>query len=299
MHIPDGFLSTPALVTLGALSIPAIGYAARAAQEQTSESKAPLLGVLGAFVFAAQMINFPVAAGTSSHLLGGTLLAATVGPAAAVIVMTAVLAIQAFVFQDGGILALGANIFNLAIAGVLSGYLPYRLFGRGTSRTLALLAGGALSVVVSSTLALSELAISGVNLPPSVLKLAVLLFSISALAEGLITVSVVRGIEKINPQWIRESPGAQPASKVLAVAAGALMIVGVFFASALPDGLESIAGNVGLQGMSLLSTPLADYELSWLGSGWIAKTAAGVIGLSIVFAICRMAGSYMLRRRSL
>ncbi len=92
------------------------------------DRKIPLLGVMGAFVFAAQMINFPVGPGTSGHLVGGALLTIALGPAAASIVMTAILAIQALVFQDGGILALGANIFNMAIAGVLAAYLPYRLW---------------------------------------------------------------------------------------------------------------------------------------------------------------------------
>ena len=86
-----------------------------------------MLGVMGAFVFAAQMINFPVGVGTSGHLLGGALLAQTLGPSAAAVTMTAILAIQALVFQDGGVLALGANVFNMALVGVLAGYLPYRL----------------------------------------------------------------------------------------------------------------------------------------------------------------------------
>src|SRR3954453_7377516 len=110
MHIPDGVLSTPVWACLGAVSLPTVGILARRAKGDDDHGRAPLLGVMGAFVFAAQMVNFPIAAGSSSHLLGASLLACSVGPVAAVIVMTAVLAIQAFVFQDGGILALGANI---------------------------------------------------------------------------------------------------------------------------------------------------------------------------------------------
>src|SRR5437899_11020649 len=133
MHIPDGFLSTPVWATLDLAAAPAVGYFARRAQG-LEQSKVPLLGVMGAFVFAAQMINFPVGVGTSGHLVGGALLACTLGPAAASVVMAAILAIQALVFQDGGILALGANAINMAVMGVFAGYLPFHLWGRGSGR---------------------------------------------------------------------------------------------------------------------------------------------------------------------
>src|SRR5437879_1763136 len=122
MHIPDGFLSPPVWGTLDVLAIPAVGLVAKRAEGLQDDRRLPLLGVMGAFVFAAQMINFPVGLGTSGHLVGGTLLAIVLGPAPASIVMTAILAIQALVFQDGGIIALGANISNMAVAGVLAGY---------------------------------------------------------------------------------------------------------------------------------------------------------------------------------
>ena len=134
VHIPDGFLSTPVWAALDAAAAPAVAYTARRAQRGFEEAKVPLLGVLGAFVFAAQMINFPVGPGTTGHLVGGALLAITLGPAAAGVVMTAILAIQALVFQDGGILALGANIFNMALVGVAAGYLPFYLWGSGRWR---------------------------------------------------------------------------------------------------------------------------------------------------------------------
>src|SRR4051812_31989022 len=106
MHIPDGFLSMPVWATLDAVSIPAVGLLANRARAEIDESRIPLLGVMGAFVFAAQMINFPVGLGTSGHLVGGALLGIALGPGAAALVMTAILAVQALVFQDGGIIAL-------------------------------------------------------------------------------------------------------------------------------------------------------------------------------------------------
>src|SRR4051794_41854049 len=124
---------------------------------------------MGAFVFAAQMINFPVGAGTSGHLVGGALLACTLGPAAASVVMTAILAIQALVFQDGGVLALGANVLNMAAVGVLAGYLPYHLLGRGGGRRAAIFPGGALSVLAGGGVAVAGVRLSGGRVPGAVL----------------------------------------------------------------------------------------------------------------------------------
>src|SRR5688572_26832927 len=147
MHIPDGFLSTPVWAALDVAVVPAAGYIVRKAQREFEEKKLPLLGVMGAFVFAAQMINFPVGGATSGHLMGSALLSFTLGPAAASVVMIAILAIQALVFQDGGILALGANVFNMAVAGVIAGYLPYHLWGGGRWRKAAIFMGGVLSTL--------------------------------------------------------------------------------------------------------------------------------------------------------
>src|ERR1700732_2382006 len=151
MHIPDGFLSTPVWGTLDAVSAPAVAWVARRAQRDTQDHRIPLLGVMGAFVFAAQMINFPVGPGTSGHLVGGALLAIVLGPAAASLVMVAILALQALIFQDGGVLALGANVFNMALAGVAAAYLSYRLWGQ-RFRSAAIFAAGALSVMTSACL---------------------------------------------------------------------------------------------------------------------------------------------------
>src|ERR1700686_5508012 len=175
MHIPDGFLSTPVWAALDVAAVPAAGYVVRRAQRGFEEAKVPLLGVLGAFVFAAQMINFPVGPGTSGHLVGGALLAIILGPAPAALVMTAILALQALIFQDGGVLALGANVFNMALAGVAAGYLPYRLWVH-QSRSAAIFAAGVLSVMTSACLALGQLLISGVPMAGGVLWASLALF---------------------------------------------------------------------------------------------------------------------------
>src|SRR5260370_34594323 len=153
MHIPDNFLSPPVWVAVDAISIRAAGLMVRRAGREMEDTRVPLMGVMGAFVFAAQMINFPVGLGTSGHLVGGALLACTLGAAPAALVMTAIIAIQAFVFKNGGGLALAANVLNMAIAGVLAAYLPFHLWGVAKRRRKAIFPGAFLSGLVSASLA--------------------------------------------------------------------------------------------------------------------------------------------------
>src|SRR5438876_4567830 len=147
MHFSDGFLSPPIWASFDLTAVAAAVYIVRRAERELEEKKLPLLGVMGAFVFAAQMINFPVGGATSGHLVGAALLSYTLGPAAASVVMIAILAIQSLVFQDGGILALGANVLNMAIAAVIAGYLPFHFWGAGRARKAAIFWGGAASVM--------------------------------------------------------------------------------------------------------------------------------------------------------
>src|SRR5579875_706185 len=172
MHIPDNFLSTPVWVALDAVALPAVALVSREAQKLTGHNRLPMLGVMGAFVFAAQMINFPVGIGTSGHLVGGTLLACVLGPWPAALVVSAILIVQALVFQDGGVLALGANIINMALLGVLAGYLPARLFAPTRWKSFGVFLGGTCSVLLSGVLALSDLLLSGIHMPAAMIELS-------------------------------------------------------------------------------------------------------------------------------
>jgi cobalt/nickel transport system permease protein len=301
VHIPDGFLSTPVWAGLDVAAVPAVAVIARRAQHGFAESRAPLLGVMGAFVFAAQMINFPVGVGTSGHLVGGALLACTIGPAAAAVTMTAILALQALVFQDGGVLALGANVFNMAVVGVLAGYLPFHFLGTTRLRNLSLFAGGMLSVLSSALLALAELAISGVRMPGEILGLSLLLFAAAAALEGAITLTVIQAIEKLDPRFVTRPAGQSIyAVAALAVTAVVLATVGVLFASASPDGLEKFAEQVGIadRARAWLPAPLPDYEAPLPGGEWVRKAAAGLAGLVLIFAACAVVSRIASRRRS-
>lgn len=299
MHIPDGFLSTPVWAAAGAVSLPGVAFFARKAGDAASDGRIPLMGVMGAFVFAAQMINFPVGIGTSGHLVGGALLAVTLGPAAACMVMTAILAVQALLFQDGGILALGANVFNMGIAGVVAGYLPYRYWGRTRFRRPAIFLGGFLSVFVSACLAMTQLLLSGVPMPGPVLGVSLGLFAISAAIEGGITLAVTGALERLNANWLRTAGRAgSPGVGAVLIAAILLASVGALFASALPDGLEKLSEELGIaaRARSLFQTPLADYEASFTSQDWLRKALPGVLGLAAVYLICVLAGRLVSRR---
>lgn len=125
MHVPDGFLDAPTSVATGAVAVAAVGVALRKARTELDDRTAPMAGLVAAFVFAAQMINFPVGAGTSGHLLGGALAAVLVGPWTAVLCISVVLIVQALFMADGGITALGTNITLMAVVGVAVGWLVF------------------------------------------------------------------------------------------------------------------------------------------------------------------------------
>ena len=207
MHIPDGFLSTATSIVTWAASAGSVAYAVRRVSKELDERQVPLMGVSAAFIFAAQMLNFTVAGGTSGHLLGGALAAILLGPWAGMLAITSVLAIQALLFQDGGLLALGANVFNMAVIGVLLAWVVYaaikRLFGH---KAWATMVGGFaaawLSVVVASLVAAVELGISGASSWGIVLPAMGGVHVLIGIGEGLITVAVLAFLRVTRPDLL-------------------------------------------------------------------------------------------------
>jgi len=265
------------------IALPVVAGMARRAQRNFQDHKIPLMGVMGAFIFAAQMLSFPVASGTSSHLVGGTLLAVTLGPAAASIVMTAILITQALIFQDGGVLALGANVFNMAIAGVLAGYVPYALM-RG--RRSGIFVGGFLSVAVSAALALGELLVSGVAIPRVALAISAGVFVLCGIIEGAITVAVVGALERIQPGIIRKPhAAARRTTGAVVGVAGLLAGAGALVASEWPDGIENLTGTA-TAAKALFAAPMADYRLPFAGGILPGRVMAAFIGVAVVYFVC-------------
>ena len=208
MHIPDGFLNMATAATTYAVSVGGIANAVRLANRKLGEKHIPLMGILAAFIFAAQMLNFPVAGGTSGHLIGAALAAILLGPWAAVIIMSAVLIGQSLIFQDGGLLALGANIFNMGIVAGFTAYFVYRL--AGGFRAVALkgrLAAGFIaawaSVFAASLAASVELAVSGTAPFAIVLPATAGIHILIGIGEGLITVAILSLVYQTRADLVR------------------------------------------------------------------------------------------------
>jgi cobalt/nickel transport system permease protein len=208
LHIPDGLLDTKTWVSSAAVSAVAVGYAVRRTRDELGERQIPTLGVLGAFIFAAQMVNFPIIGGTSGHLIGGVLASILLGPWSASIIMTTVLAVQALFFQDGGLTALGANVLNMGVLAVFAGYLTYRLLAAlrpsRTRRLVATFVASWVSVMAAALGASVELAVA--NVAPLRLVLPAIMFwhAIIGLGEGIITTAVIAYLIERRPGLIGE-----------------------------------------------------------------------------------------------
>lgn len=211
LHIPDGFLSAPVALVFWMLSGIVIGMAVRQTNRTLKESTAPLMGVLAAFIFAAQMMNFPVAGGTSGHMLGGALAAILLGPWAAVIVMTSVVGIQALVFQDGGLAALGANVFNMGILTAFSGYAIYRLISASGRYSRPFILTGTfvaawVSVMLAALLTSLQLVASETSELSVVLPAMLGVHALIGIGEGLISVGAVALVLSARPDLLNVAP---------------------------------------------------------------------------------------------
>lgn len=206
MHIPDGFLDTRMWVALDAVSAGGLGLAVRRTRRIIGERQVPLMGVMAAFIFAAQMINFPVAGGTSGHFMGGVLAAILLGPFSGMLVMTVVLIVQCFVFQDGGLTALGANVFNMGVVGSMGGWLIYRfimtVIRRNRVNLAAVFAAAWLSIVLAASLCAVELALSGTVPLRIALPAMAGVHALIGIGEGIITVMVISFILKVRPDLL-------------------------------------------------------------------------------------------------
>lgn len=206
MHIPDGFLDTKTWLSLSAISAGFVALAVVRANRKLGDKHIPLVGVMAAVIFAAQMLNFPVAGGTSGHFMGSVLAAILLGPFASILIMATVLIVQCLVFADGGLTALGANIFNMAVIGSLVGYLVYlvlHLIIRGkVGRLIAAFMAGWISIVLAASACAVELAVSGTSPLNIVLPAMGGVHALIGIGEGLITVAVISFIVTTRPDLL-------------------------------------------------------------------------------------------------
>jgi cobalt/nickel transport system permease protein len=224
MHVPEGFLSPEVAAFTTAFAVVAVAYGARVARAEMSESRLPLFGAVAAFLFAAQMLNFPVAGGTSGHFLGAALAAVLLGPWMACLVVALVLAVQAFVFADGGIGALGANVLNMGVlGGLLAGclLLAARRF-LPASRASFLGSVGLVSwltVMVAAAATSHELALSGTVSLATVLPAMLGVHALIGVGEALITVVAAAAVLAARPDLVALAPAELKAQR--AASAGA------------------------------------------------------------------------------
>ena len=217
MHAPDGFFSVPVAVVMWVIAIVVIAISVRRVGHSFDERAIPLMGVTAAFIFAAQMINFPVVGGTSGHLLGAVLAAILLGPWAGTLVMASVIAVQSLLFQDGGLLAMGANIVNMGLIGTIGGYAIYRtvagLLGGEERGRMPAAAIAAWSAVMLGAAATSfELAISGTTTLALVLPAMLGTHALIGVGEALITVGALALIKNARPDLLRLRDAAPTAA---------------------------------------------------------------------------------------
>jgi cobalt/nickel transport system permease protein len=298
MHLPDGFLDTKTIVATASLSVIGIGAAWRQTKLQLPQRQIPLLGLAAAFVFAAQMLNFPVAGGTSGHLMGAVLTAVLLGPGAAMIVIATVLVVQCFLFADGGVLALGANVFNMAIVGAGIGYTIYRillrLLGMRLGRIPAVAIASWCSVVAASLCCAGELAWSGTVPWQTAFPAMAGIHSLIGLGEALITALVVTALEKARPELLHQSTDTQQTRQTgtfivfgVVISLGMVLFISPF-ASQWPDGLERVAATLGFDYRAVTTAMpgiIPDYRVPGIVSPAASTIAAGVLGVVVLLLV--------------
>lgn len=310
MHAPDGFLNAGTALTTGAISAGTVGLALRQLRQTIRDKQVPLAGLAAAFVFAAQMFNFPVAAGTTGHLLGGALVAILLGPHMGAVVVTVVVVVQALVFADGGLTALGYNVLNMAVIPAYGGYAFFRLFRRvlpgSRAGVVASTALAGLVSVVLSAMAFSIEWLFGATAPVSFAKVFSAMVGVHfviGVGEGLISAMAVGAVLASRPDLVegasdlgsRLASNARRRVPLRAFVIGGLLVA-IFLGSVVsqfafdaPDGLQSVAADVGIEGSPqeqvLDAGPFANYATAGLENEALSLAVAGTAGVVIVVAV--------------
>jgi len=295
MHIPDGFIGIPLSIVLWIISVVVITIALRKTNKQLGDREIPLMGVLAAAIFAGQMLNFSITGGTSGHLLGAALAVILVGPWAAVIVMTCVVSMQAIIFQDGGLIALGANLFNMAIVGVFVSYAIFTIVKKEekAERSRWMISSGLaawFSILVTSLACALELVISGTSPANLAVPAMAGIHALIGIGEALITIGAVSYILASRRELLINEQSTQKTSKGILIGGGLITLILATLsplASNHPDGLEWVAERLGFLSTAHESAfnLIPDYVLPGIPNDILATILAGVIGAVVVFFI--------------
>jgi cobalt/nickel transport system permease protein len=321
MHAPDGFLNAGTALATGAVSAGAVGASLRQMRATLKDKQVPLAGLAAAFVFAAQMFNFPVAAGTTGHLLGGALAAVLLGPFTGAVVVAVVVIVQAFALADGGLTALGYNVLNMAVVTAFGGYGVFRLLRRvlptntaGVAVATGVAAG--LSVPLSAMMFAIEWLFGATAPVPfdTVFGAMVGVHLLIGIGEGVISALVVGAVMAARPDLVygaRDLSRAQMAERprvgmrgfIIGAGLVALVFAAVVsqFAAPDPDGLERVAEDQGFidsaQDHALAGGPFADYATQGVGNETLSLAIAGIVGVVITLLI-GLGIAYAVRDRS-
>lgn len=295
MHIPDGFLSISVSIVLWVVSIIVIGIALRKTSKQLGEKEIPLMGILAAAIFAGQMLNFSVTGGTSGHLLGAALATILLGPWAAILVMTSVVSIQALIFQDGGLLALGANLFNMAVVGVFVSYAVITVINKivkneKTALFSSSIAAAWFSIFIASLGCALELALSGTSPANIAVPAMASIHALIGVGEALITLGAVSFVYAARKDLLHIGVAGKATNNGILIGGGLItLLLAVLspLASSHPDGLEWVAEKQGflLVARDSIYNLIPDYVMPGLNNEAVATIIAGIIGAAVVFAL--------------
>ena len=304
LHIPDGFLSIVIALIFWLVTIFFISLAISKTNQSLGERQIPLMGVMAAFIFAAQMLNFPVAGGTSGHFLGGALAAIVLGPWAGILVMTAVVGVQGLLFQDGGLLVMGANIFNMGILTTVIGFGLYRMVihQKRSARLAVAGIGSWIATMAAALITGLQLWLSGTTRLEIVIPALMGVHALIGIGEALITMAALSYIEQIRPDLLVTENSATTAGRGWIIGGVIVSLMAVFIsplASGNPDGLERVAEDLGFLETGL-NTPfqiLPDYTIPFLGETAISTILAGIVGALVVLGLLILIGRNLRRQK--
>jgi len=305
LHIPDNFLSLFIAILFWGITASAVGMAISKTNKSLGEKQIPLMGVMAAFIFAAQMLNFPVAGGTSGHFLGGALAAIVLGPWAAILVMTAVIAVQGLLFQDGGLVVMGANIFNMGVLTAVISFGLYRsVIGKSKGLRLAVAGIGAwLSTIAAALVTSLQLWLSGTSQLQIVLLPMLGVHVLIGIGEAIITVAALAFLERTRPDLLNEKATSEKGGRGWVVGGVLVSLIAVLLsplASSNPDGLERVAEDMGFLhlGQSAPFQILPDYTVPFLGETPLSTIVAGAVGALVLLGLMIVIGQGLRKRKA-
>ena len=297
MHVPDGFMNVTMSAATGVISFGTLWAYIRSAKDMIADKFIALTGMMSALIFVLQMINFPVAAGTSGHLLGGALAVIVLGPRLGLICLSVVVIIQSLLFADGGLSALGVNVLNMAIVTTTTSWFIVKYWikfiGKNkTSIVTVSVLAGILSVVFSSIAFTIQYAIGGtISIPVGTVLIAmVTTHLIIGLGEGIITALIITLLMRVRPDLVyafdRNDKNTTKVSFYgLFIILILLLSLVTPFASSSPDGLESVAEEFGFTQTDGIVLLLDDYGINAINNSFVSTILSALLGITVVAII--------------